>query len=396
MFEAAYNEIELNIPFFLRLMEAIIGNSGNKRATIVMIYSMILNSRNNKVSAIQRMITTLAVRCHADNMLLSRLNKLHITMSAVSKGNIITEWGDNYDKRLKKSIADGNDGKLNGDNVDIFVTTNDIRMTNRSKDYHFFATDFTPFRVTPEDFMKNEYLVNYLENEMDPNINAGRFMPDASVFKDNIKLLVARDLITHLNFKWMDLVVPKHIDHPLQDIMSRKTTSFCLPILLKNEAKYEDCIQIMDSYEQQLQRWYRECGRIDDFKNCSIPVGGDKLTRVRLDGAKNLRLGAHTAQERFDNLCPVVVEMFHTQMDFLEKTMKKFFKKSSGRDVGTLYNLKTIIQRTSVNGNVKSRFKAHEEFALLVGKAYVLEAAMEHFGMDNWKVLLLEMYRRKT
>ncbi|XP_053388342.1 uncharacterized protein LOC128551493 [Mercenaria mercenaria] len=155
-----------------------------------MIYSMILNSCINKVSAIQRMITTLAVRCHADNMLLSRLNKLHITMSAVSKGNIITEWGDNYDNRLKKSIADGNDGKLNGDNVDIFVTTNDIRM-------------------------------------------------------------------------------------------------------------------------------------------------------------------------------------------------KKFFKKSSGRDVGTLYHLKTIIQRTSVNGNVKSRFKAHEEFALLVGKAYVLEAAMEHFGMDN-------------
>ncbi|XP_045194194.2 uncharacterized protein LOC123549824 [Mercenaria mercenaria] len=170
MFEAAYNELEINIPFFLRLMEAIIGNSGNKRATIVMIYSMILNSRNNKVSAIQRVITTLAVRCHADNMLLSRLNKLHITMSVVSKGNIITEWGDNYGKRLKKSIADGNDGKLNGDNVDIFVTTNDIRMTNRSKDYHFFATDFTPLKVTPEDFMKNEYLVTYLENERDPNI----------------------------------------------------------------------------------------------------------------------------------------------------------------------------------------------------------------------------------
>lgn len=139
--------------------------------------------------------------------------------------------------------------------------------------------------------------------------------------------------------------------------MSRKTTSYTLPILLKNEAKYEDCIQIMDSYEHQIEKWYRECGRIDDFKNCKIPIGGDQLTRVRLDGAKNLRIGAHTPEERFDNLYPVIVEMFHTQMDFLEKTIKKFFKRSSGRDMGTLFHLKTVLQRTSVNGNVKSRFK---------------------------------------
>lgn len=328
-------------------------------------------------------MTILAIKCHADNMLLSRLNKLHITMSTASKGNIISECGDKCEKGLKKLISDGNDGKLNGDNVDIFVTTNDIRMANKSKDYHFFATDFTPFRVTHEDFINNEYLVNYLATERDPNINIERFQADANVFRENLKVLIARDLLNHLNFKWMDLVVPKHIDNPLKEIMSRKTTSFCLPILLKNESKYEDCIQIMDAYEKQVERWYRECGRIDDFKKVMIPVGGDQLTRVRLDGAKNLRLGAHTPEERFDNLCPVIVEMFHTQMDFLEKTMKKFFKKSSGRDVGTLYHLKTLIQRTSVNGNVKSRFKAHEEFALLVGKAYILEAAMEYFGMDS-------------
>lgn len=58
-------------------------------------------------------------------------------------------------------------------------------------------------------------------------------------------------------------------------------------------------------------------------------------------------------------------------------------KKSSGRDVGTLQNLQIQIQRTSVNGNVKSRFKAHEEFVFLVGKAYIAEAAMNYFGMQD-------------
>ncbi|KAH3809432.1 hypothetical protein DPMN_137801 [Dreissena polymorpha] len=116
-----------------------------------------------------------------------------------------------------------------------------------------------------------------------------------------------------------------------------------------------------------------------------VPVGGDQLTRVRLDGAKSLRAGAHTRAERFENLCPVLVEMFHMQMDFLEKTIMKFFKKSSGRDVGTLSNIKIHIQRTNVNGNVKSRFKAHEDFVLLVGKAYIQEAAVEYFGMQDFE-----------
>lgn len=54
------------------------------------------------------------------------------------------------------------------------------------------------------------------------------------------------------------------------------------------------------------------------MENFQIPVGGDQLTRVRLQGAKSLRLGAHHPKERFDCLEPIVVEMFHTMQDFLE------------------------------------------------------------------------------
>ncbi|WAR03079.1 hypothetical protein MAR_009637, partial [Mya arenaria] len=121
----------------------------------------------------------------------------------------------------------------------------------------------------------------------------------------------------------------------------------------------------------------------DDFERLQIPVDGDQLTQVRLDGTKTLTLGAHTPKERFDNLFPVVVEMFHTQMDFLKNTEKKFMKKSTGRDKGTLSHLQIAIQKTSVNGNVKSRFKARGQFVLLCGTAYILEAAMDYFGMKD-------------
>ena len=65
-----------------------------------------------------------------------------------------------------------------------------------------------------------------------------------------------------------------------------------------------------------------------------------------------------------------------------QKLMKKFFRKGGGRDVGTLAYLKTVIHRSDVNGEVKQRYKSHEEFVLLVGKAIVIHAAMEHFGIS--------------
>ena len=54
------------------------------------------------------------------------------------------------------------------------------------------------------------------------------------------------------------------------------------------------------------------------MENLNVPVGGDQLTRVRLQGAKALRLGAFTSKDRFEHLNPVIVEMYHTLQDFLE------------------------------------------------------------------------------
>ena len=55
-----------------------------------------------------------------------------------------------------------------------------------------------------------------------------------------------------------------------------------------------------------------------ELDSLTIPVGGDQLTRVRLQGAKALRSGAHTKEQRLDYLYPVIIEMFHTIQDFLE------------------------------------------------------------------------------
>ncbi len=81
-------------------------------------------------------------------------------MSAESKRTLIKELSEKCDQRIIKAVAAGKDGKLNGDNVDIYVKTNDIRMNNSNKDYHFFASDWSPFRLEQEDFERNQYLID--------------------------------------------------------------------------------------------------------------------------------------------------------------------------------------------------------------------------------------------
>ena len=54
----------------------------------------------------------------------------------------------------------------------------------------------------------------------------------------------------------MESVIPAHINHTLSEVMCQKSQVFPLPIMLKNEAKYEDCIDILDGYEDQLIKLY--------------------------------------------------------------------------------------------------------------------------------------------
>lgn len=60
-----------------------------------------------------------------------------------------------------------------------------------------------------------------------------------------------------------------------------------------------------------------------DLDSLLVPVGGDQLTRVRLQSSRTLRAGAHTAHERLEHVQPVICEMFHTLQDFIEVIQNK-------------------------------------------------------------------------
>lgn len=72
-----------------------------------------------------------------------------------------------------------------------------------------------------------------------------------------------------------------------------------------------------DIYEKKILYFFLLANELERLQ---VPVGGDQLTRVRFEfeGAKALRDGCHTVQERFDQLNPIIIELFHTLQDFIE------------------------------------------------------------------------------
>ena len=56
----------------------------------------------------------------------------------------------------------------------------------------------------------------------------------------------------------------------------------------------------------------------DPLASIKVPCFGDQLTRVRLAGAKDLRAGSHTPQDRLDHLYPYRIVDWHTKRSFLK------------------------------------------------------------------------------
>jgi len=265
---ASVSELQKHIPFLFCLLHVLIGEvSGCKEATIATIYGIIMHSMNVNASAIQRLWSTALIKCHADNKLFSRLNKVHICLSSASKQTLIQEFADRSEKRIVEKLEEKHDGKINGDNLDLRVSTNDIRMNNKTKDYHFFASDWTPFRITKTDMKENPAIQEILQSKKNVTceVPLNSFQPNSSelqTYRSSLAVLLGRMLSESVEaFKWMGQVIPSHIAHPLSDIMARPSTSFELPIVLKNEAKYEDCIGIMDSYVVTMRDLYKKAGR---------------------------------------------------------------------------------------------------------------------------------------
>jgi hypothetical protein len=278
-------------------------------------------------------------------------------LSHTSKIKLLDILGNHFADSAIDQVRLGNKLHGTGDNWDMKIRPHDMLSTHQNTDLHYFASNLIVERVPWDHLSTTSPQKDILSL---PNSTFLISLAEATKLREDFKVLVARVLVTNIpQLTFLKSIVPEHIPHKYQQEMAKKSTIIPLPMQMKDEKKYEDVVDILDSYEQELEDIYIRAGVVrkpkgpeqeqpvritsgepatpdqaaahfnkddanDHMKGISVPFGGDQMTRVRFAGAKDLRAGAHTAKQRFDHCSPFVSELFHTKMAYVQVKINKY------------------------------------------------------------------------
>ena len=159
-----------------------------------------------------------------------------------------------------------------GDNWDLRVLAGHMRNDIQHMDLHLFASNLIENRVNfnhlPNDTPKGN-IANF------PRRNFSLSVTEWKMYAETAKVIVGRIILEFFpKFKCLKSVNPSHIPHVYSNEMAKKSNIVNLPIINANEAKYEDCLQILRTYEKWIADIYVKAGlleKIPDIENPPVP-----------------------------------------------------------------------------------------------------------------------------
>ena len=197
---------------------------------------------------------------------------------------------------MKKWIEEGAVFKFWGDNVDKQRKVRDLRSDNTGKMVHMFSIIVGRSRTPAPHLSFGGRHLSLLDA-----LEVDSFMPcrdDLNAMMDDLVHIISRTLTRCIaGLAPLHKVVPQHIVHKYSSEMAQKSEVYALDVLMKNEAKHGDMIDIMRTLQGYLGK---------DYSDEKVVVcGGDQLTCERQVGAQRLSRCAESSAERLELLEPV-------------------------------------------------------------------------------------------
>ena len=225
-----------------------------------------------------------------------------------------------------------------------------MRSSHQNRSVHAVATSMVFSRISsqhlPDDGPQNDVKTVDFKGLVDISDEA------VSTIRDRYKVFIANIILEKfqaLSVLRSFLSVTTECENA--GTSGNKSEIVTLPILMKDEKKYSDCVDVIDQLEQWTHEMYEASGlcqkmtsssapipltgshshpdqpsshvppaTIDDdpLKGIKIPCFGDELTRVRFTGARDLRAVCHNAKQRLDHLYPYRIVGWHTKRSYLK------------------------------------------------------------------------------
>ncbi|KAL5004258.1 hypothetical protein ScPMuIL_017714 [Solemya velum] len=346
-----------------------------------LIYGILMKRRLITLSRVQRVIAMSLANEKVNVKVYDRLQPLGVTVSHSIMLKVQKQVSSDIQKTLTTAVKEGKTFRLIGDNVNFMVGVSHERKDKQSHMEHWFGSaaiiqnhSFSSLStVRPQKYLHSMEPISFIPQT-----------DDWKTIKFTYSIILLDVLVKH--FKYFKLfqqtlselkqtLMPENINNSVSEVIP-------LPVLAKNEQKYSDVIDIMDSYEQLVEDTFLACGHLVTSET-KVHIGGDQLTRERFSGAKRLRSGALTDKEKFTHLSPITFELFHLQMNVLQMFYKLLYNNNS-TEPGTLYAEKIKLSRTHANGeDVKNHYDDCKELAVSLIDSHVVSAMLNYFAMSS-------------
>ena len=272
------------------------------------------------------------------------------------KYTIQEDIGSHFLDHAVQLVKDGKKLVFVLDNIDWDVKVHDMRSRHQNKSVHAVATSIVFDRVT-SDHLPDQGSQKCLEN---CNLRGLLFLTEEEKqsTKERYKIFLGKIVCEFFPaFDFLKGVVPAKTPCQYEVEMSTASVVVPLPVLMKDEKKYAEVVDVLDQLEAWVREIYSKAGRCappypehvtpapaiaapsiarpdqpsshvppipqanDPLANLRVPCFGDQLTRVRLAGAKDLRAGSYTPQDRLDHLYPYrsFLKVNFSKLNFLQK-----------------------------------------------------------------------------
>ena len=261
------------------------------------------------------------------------------------KYKILDEIGNHFLDKVVEQVNAGKKFTLVLDNIDWTVNVHDMLSDNQNTSVHAVAATMVFNRVS-SDHLPDEHPQGSLAT-CDIVKLVGLTDDELNVIRQHYMNLLAQVILEFLPaFSFLKDVIPI-VPSKYEKEMCQKSLVVPLPVLMKDEKKYADIVDVVDQLETWLHEAY-SCEPADDTSNdpptlrptskpdqpsshvppvaddsdplasVKVPCFGDQLTRVRFAGARDLRAGNKSARDRLDHIYPLRIADWHTKRSFLK------------------------------------------------------------------------------
>ena len=231
--------------------------------------------------------------------------------------------------KIQKLVREGEELRVNFDNLDFRILANQVLSNHRNTDVHWINQYITFDRVPSGHLDSTKPLADLKELPLTEYLLS---KDEKKELRSTMITLVTRVLTKMMpSLNHIKEAVPKHIPHPHSKEMAKKSVIIGLPVQPFNQSKHADVIQYLDYMEGLLGTIYtpedhqvpanesteEKQARMDRILNgVKVPLGGDQLGRERVTGAKKLRLGCGSATARLEYI-EEMPELWHAKQAFL-------------------------------------------------------------------------------